>query len=165
MNRLIILAAMGIFLFSCNRQLYNAHPNCTEYFDYIKAHWKKKTNGWYTIKVDKVDTTAQWLVEHIDDPPVFIKQWKDNKKHCLCTLDKKEVRMLFGKPTKVSSVFGDISKAQIETFAYSISDGQCDESAKHSWEPDVCGGMTFSFIGDTLYRGCTMSLTLWEWGL
>lgn len=165
MNRLIVLALMGIVLLSCNRQLYKAHPNCTEYFDYIKGHWKQKKNGWYNIRVDKVDTTAAWLIQHADDPPVFIKQYKDNKENCLCSLNKKEVLMLFGKPTTVKTVFGDISKVQIERFAYSISDEKCDESAKYAWQPNVCGGMTFSFVGDTLHRGCTMSLNLWGWSV
>ena len=165
MNRLIIMAVISIFLLSCNRQLYKAHPNCTEYFDYTKGHWEKKGNGWYTIKVDKVDSTAAWIIKHIDDPPVFIKQWKDNKKHCLCTLNKKEVGMLFGKPTKVKKTFNVIEKAQIETFMYMISDGECDESAKSSSDPNPCGGIRFSFIGDNQYRGCSSGLTLWDWSL
>ena len=118
MNRILILAILGIFLFSCNRKLYKSHPDCTEYFDYIKEHWERKPKGWYNIQVDKVDTTAAWLIQHMDEPPEFIKQYKENRLDCLCKLNKKEIQKLFGKPTTVASVFNVKEKAQIENASY-----------------------------------------------
>lgn len=165
MNRVLILAILGFFLFSCNRKLYKSHPDCTEYFDYIKGHWEKKPNGWYSIKVDKVDTTAAWLIQHTDDPPVFVKEYKEKKQKCLCTLNKKEVKKLFGKPTEVESVFNVIEKVQIETYRYRITDGECDETAKFIWQPNPCGELIFLMPGNIQHKGCSSGLSLWGWSI
>ena len=165
MNKLLILAILGFFLFSCNRKLYKSHSDCTEYFDYIKEHWEKKPNGWYGIKVEKVDTTAAWLLQHDGEPPVFIKQYKDNKMNCLCKLNKKEIQLLFGKPTEIESVYNVIEEVQIETIRYRVTDGKCDETAKFIWQPNPCGELIFLFTGKTQHKSCSSGLSLWGWSI
>jgi hypothetical protein len=145
MIKLLTLLGFCALLFSCqNRRLYDKYPEeCQEYFDYIKEHWSRKSNGFYLIKEVK-DTSALWWA-HLDDPPHFKQMWDKHLLKCLTTLTRSEVRHLFGKPTDIVRVYNPVKKMKVTRLVYLQSDGKCEEVIRGEYKQHNCNYISFTF--------------------
>lgn len=142
MKQIFLLIFVGNLFLGCQPKLFKSHPECTDYFNYVKEHWSKKDNNFFKIK-EVIDTSAMaWA--HLDDPPHFYQEWKKNYQ-CICALNEKEVVQLFGKPTRVSNTYNVVKKVTTQTYGYHISDGHCEEVIveKNNWQ--ICSFLAFTF--------------------
>ena len=143
MKQLLILIALFMVGCSHHKQLTKKYPDCKDYINYISENWKKKDNGFYTINEVKDTTLNEW--QQLEAPPFFTTQWKKYVYVCLSKMDKKEVKNLFGKPTKIIKTFNVITKQDVEIYLYYISDGKCEEIIPKKNDKGNCGGISFTF--------------------
>jgi hypothetical protein len=159
MNKMLLLLWIGVFFVSCQKRLYTSHPHCGEYFDYVKSHWERKDNGFFVIRAD-VDTSANaWM--RIDAPPMFKQQWERYYENCLCQLSEKEVKLLFGKPTRITNTFRARDEIVIRTYGYHISDGKCIEELPKKNEPNKCSFLSLTFGKGKQFKGEKPVLSLY----
>jgi len=63
----------------------------------------------------------------------------------LCDLTEKEVRAIFGKPTRVSISFQHIKKVHNKIYGYHIVDEICDEDSQRDGRDIIFSSMAFTF--------------------
>lgn len=143
MKTRILLFSTLFVLFSCNNKLYQSYPECSAYYDYIKASWHKKDNGFFWIEEVRDTTEPIWI--HLQEGPMFQRQWDKYANECLCQLTEKEVRLLLGEPTITDKVYQVIKEVTIENYGYLISDSLCNDVLPKKNNPYNCSGIGFTF--------------------
>jgi hypothetical protein len=139
---LILVIICFLLFFSCQKKLYRSYPECIDYFDYIKTHWKQKENGFYLI--EEIVDSSDWRI--YDKPPAFYREWKKYRNTCLIKLTPNEVRQLYGQPTKIYQFYNNVRDKQVSRYIYYISDRKCLEIIPGDNEPDRCGHISFTFF-------------------
>jgi hypothetical protein len=129
---------------SCIRhKMYKTYPNCVEYFEFIEQSWSRKDNGFFMITEVPDSTKPEWF-KYVE-PPQFQQQWDKYKDECLCQLTEKEVKHIFGEPTKKGKTYRAIDKITTTSYGYYIADESCNEEAQQNSELVICSSMGFTF--------------------
>lgn len=144
MKNILFFGLLVFMLNSCARQkVYNKYPDCADYFSILEKSWTKKDNGFFVINEVPDSTKPVWA--KYAEPPQFKQQWNKYSGKCLCDLTEKEVRAIFGKPTRVSKSFQHIKKVHNKTYGYHIVDEICDEDSQRDGRDIICSSIAFTF--------------------
>ena len=144
MKNILIFILLVLFLDSCACQkVYNKYPDCVDYFSFLEKSWVKKDNGYFMV-TEIPDTTKPIWAKYVE-PPQFQQRWNKNRRDCLFDLTEKEVKILFGEPSRVKKIRGEINDNEGILYRYYIADDLCNEENADEFKPVRCSIIEFTF--------------------
>lgn len=140
--KITVYLAIILFATSCSPYPKGLQDDCRLYLKQFRAQWNRLTNGFYTCD----ELTGPRKSKMRTNAYLFDQEWAKHE-DCFFQLSPKQVKTIFGKPSKVVKSKNEIHNFVSISYYYFIKDTTCNPKMEYPYIPGAYGynRLTFAF--------------------